>query len=108
MTKSKSPGARRAQPPGTGGKPANFGNLKPESMQQSGLRGIASRHGYVVKKIEQSLFNLETDLGEANDVAAKHPDFVERLLKIAERARADLGDSLTQRTGKGVRPSGKL
>jgi arylsulfatase len=97
-----------AQPPGKDGKPANFGNLKPESMQQSGLRGIASRHGYVVKKIEQSLFNLEEDRGETTDVAAKHPDVVARLLTIAERARADLGDSQTRRTGKGVRPSGKL
>ena len=44
-----------AQPPGKNGKPANFENLKPESMQMSGLRGIASRHGYLVKKIEQSL-----------------------------------------------------
>lgn len=97
-----------AQPPGTGGKPANFGNLKPESMQQSGLRGIASRHGYVVKKIEQSLFNLADDLGETTDIAAKHPDAVARLQKVAERAREDLGDALTRRTGKGVRPSGKL
>ncbi len=97
-----------AQPPGSGGKPANFGNLKPESMQMSGLRGIASRHGYVVKKIEQSLYNLEEDLGESTDVAAKHPDVVARLLKLAEAAREDLGDSLTKRTGKGIRPSGKL
>jgi t-SNARE complex subunit (syntaxin) len=77
-------------------------------MQQSGLRGIASRHGYVVKKIEQSLFNLADDLGETTDIAAKHPDAVARLQKVAERAREDLGDALTRRTGKGVRPSGKL
>ena len=97
-----------AQPPGTGGKPANFANLKPESMQQSGLRGIASRHGYVVKKIEPSLFNLEDDFAETTNIAAQHPDVVQRLEKIAERAREDLGDSLTRRTGKGIRPSGKL
>jgi arylsulfatase len=97
-----------AEPRGKDGKPANFANLKPQSMQQSGLRGIASRHGYLVKKIEQSLFSLESDVGETKDVAAEHPDVVERLLKIAEAAREDLGDSLTKRTGKGVRPSGKL
>jgi arylsulfatase len=97
-----------AQPPGKDGKPANFANLKPESMQQSGLRGIASRHGYLVRKIEQSLFNLEADVGETNDVAADHLDIVDRLLKLAEEARADLGDSLTKRTGANVRPSGKL
>ena len=97
-----------ADPPGTGGKPANFANLKPASMQLSGLRGIASRHGYVVQKIEQSLYNLESDVGEKNDVAAQHPDIVRRLLDLAEAARADLGDSLTGRTGANVRPCGKL
>jgi arylsulfatase A-like enzyme len=95
-----------AQPPGKNGKPANFENLKPESMQMSGLRGIASRHGYLVKKLEQSLYNLEEDVGEATNVAAQHPDVVERLLKLAEAARADLGDSLTKRQGAAVRPCG--
>jgi arylsulfatase len=97
-----------AQPPGKDGKPANFANLRPESMQQSGLRGIASRHGYLIRKIDQSLFNLDSDIGEASNVAADHADVVERLLKLAEAARADLGDSLTKRTGANVRPSGKL
>jgi arylsulfatase len=96
-----------AQPPGKDGKPANFANLKPESMQMSGLRGIASRHGYLVKKMEQSLFNLDDDVGETTDVAAQHPDVVKRLLGLAGEARADLGDSLTKRQGAGVRPSGK-
>lgn len=97
-----------AQPPGKDGKPANFANLKPESMQMSGLRGIASRHGYVVKKIELSLFNLEGDMGETTNVAEMHPDVVRQLLDLAEQARIDLGDSLTKRTGQNVRPSGKL
>lgn len=93
-------------PTGKDGKPANFANLKPESMQQSGLRGIASRHGYLVRKIEQSLFNLEDDVGETTNIAAQHPEIVERLLKLAEQARADLGDSLTKRAGASVRPCG--
>jgi arylsulfatase A-like enzyme len=96
-----------AEPPGKNGKPANFENLKPESMQMSGLRGIASRHGYLVKKIEQSLFNLDDDIGETTDVSKTHSDIVQRLLKLAENARADLGDSLTKRQGLGVRPCGK-
>jgi arylsulfatase len=96
-----------AQPPGKNGKPANFENLKPESMQMSGLRGIASRHGYLVKKIERSLFNLDEDIGETTDVAGQHSEVVQRLLKLAEDARADLGDSLTKRQGGGIRPSGK-
>ncbi len=97
-----------SQPTGKNGKPANFENLKPESMAMSGLRGIASRHGYVVKKIEQTLYNLDDDLGEARDVSAQHPDVVQRLLKLAEDARVDLGDSLTKRPGTNIRPCGSL
>jgi arylsulfatase len=96
-----------AQPPGKDGKPANFANLKPESMQQSGLRGIASRHGYTVRKIELSLYNLETDVGEATNVADRHPEVVRQLQDLAEKARADLGDSLTKRIGANLRPAGK-
>jgi arylsulfatase len=94
-------------PPGTGGKPANFANLKPESMQLSGLRGIASRHGYRVERIELSLFNLKDDVEEQRNVASEHPDVVARLQRFAEQARADLGDSLTKRTGANVRPAGR-
>ena len=97
-----------AKPAGQNGKPANFANLKPESMQMSGLRGIASRHGYVVERLELSLFDLNNDVGETMNVAQEHPRIVERLLELAEKARADLGDSLTKRTGANVRPSGKL
>ena len=47
------------------------------------------------------LYNLETDIGETRDVAADHPDVVERLTAIADRARAELGDH--DRIGSGVR-----
>jgi arylsulfatase A-like enzyme len=96
-----------AQPPGKNGKPANFENLKPESMAMSGLRGIASRHGYNVQPIGQVLYNLDDDIGETRDVSAQHPDVVGFLLKLAEDARADLGDSLTKRQGANVRPCGQ-
>jgi arylsulfatase len=95
-----------AQPPGRDGKPANFENMKPQSIELSGIRGIASRHGYVVKQIGLSLFNLREDPGESRDVAADHPDIVKELQALAETARADLGDSLTGRKGAGVRPPG--
>jgi len=38
------------------------------------------------------LFNLETDIGERKNVAAEHADVVQRLLALAEKARADIGD----------------
>jgi arylsulfatase len=93
-------------PPGTDGKPANHGRQKPEAMAVSGLRGIASRHGYKVEKLPLSLFDLENDIGESKSVADAHPEVVKRLLGYAEAARAELGDSLTGAKGKGVRPCG--
>lgn len=95
-----------AGPTRTDGKPANHGQQKPEAMTSSGLRGIASRHGYKVAKIELSLYDLETDIGETTNVAAQHPEVVQRLLALAEAARVELGDSLTKTPGKGVRPCG--
>lgn len=54
------------------------------------------------------LFNLRTDREETKDVAAAHPAVVQRLLAFAEKCRADLGDSLTKRTGTGVREPGRV
>jgi arylsulfatase len=93
-------------PTRTDGKPANHGKQKPEAMSASGLRGIASRHGYKVAKIGLSLYDLESDVGERVNAAEEHPEVVKKLLALAESARAELGDSLTGAKGKGVRPCG--
>ncbi len=53
------------------------------------------------------LYDLRSDPGEKNDVASREPAVVTRLLAVAERARTELGDSLTQREGRGVRPAGR-
>ncbi|MCI0702262.1 MAG: sulfatase [Planctomycetia bacterium] len=93
-------------PTRTDGKPANHGKQKPEAMSSSGLRGIASRHGYKIEKTELALYDLDTDIGEKVNVAEKHPDVVKKLLGFVEAARTDLGDSLTRVKGKGVRACG--
>ena len=46
-------------PPGKDGKPANYERMKPKAIAESGIRGIASRHGYRVEKIGLSLFDLK-------------------------------------------------
>jgi arylsulfatase len=96
-----------ASPPGHDGRPANYKHMTPEAMSVSGLRGVASRHGYVVRHQGQALFDLKNDVGETRDVTAEHPEIVKQLQALAEVARAELGDSLTKRTGNGVRPAGQ-
>ena len=73
------------QPAGNGGKPGKYRQIE-------------------IK--EPALFDLATDIGETTDVKARFPDIVKRLLALAERARTELGDSLTKRQGAGVRPAG--
>ena len=92
--------------PGKGGKPANFENLTPDAITESGLKGIASRHGYRIKNTELELYNLMDDIGETKNVADEHQDIVKRLVALAEVARSDLGDRLTDRVGVNLRPSG--
>ncbi|MEW4452715.1 sulfatase-like hydrolase/transferase [Bremerella sp. JC817] len=92
--------------PGKGGKPSNWGNNQAQSITQSGIRGIASRHGGRVEDIELSLFDLSNDPGETKNVADQHPDVVARLKKLAEPIRADLGDSLNGVEGTGIRAAG--
>ncbi|MDE0624857.1 MAG: sulfatase [Bryobacterales bacterium] len=50
---------------------------------------------------ELSLYNLEADIGEKDNVAAANPEVVERLTALADRAREELGDY--DRMGSGVR-----
>jgi arylsulfatase A len=97
-----------AGPARSDGKPAGFENMKPLSMDASGIRGIASRHGYKVERAAAALYDLRTDSGETQDVSAGHPDVVRRLQSFAEKARDDLGDTLTGRKGTGVRTPGSL
>jgi arylsulfatase len=61
---------------------------------------------YEQRKLEAAeLFDLDADIGEAKNLAAAHPDVVARLEALAEKCRAELGDTLTKREGKGVRPA---
>ncbi|MFN0018004.1 MAG: sulfatase [Pirellulaceae bacterium] len=57
---------------------------------------------------ELALFDLESDVGETKNVAAKQPDIVARLQKLADEAREDLGDAHQKKMGKNRRPAGTL
>jgi len=54
----------------------------------------------------KQLFNLETDIGEATNVAKDHADIVAQLEKHAEAMRADLGDKT--KDAPGVRELGRV
>jgi len=59
-------------------------------------------------KVARALYDLETDPGEQKSVAAEHPDVDERLQKLLEAAREDLGDARRKMVGKNVRPVGRV
>ncbi len=52
------------------------------------------------------LFNVVEDVGCRENVAAEHPEVVERLMRLAAKARADLGDA--GKPGAGQRPVGRF
>lgn len=81
----------------------------PHPYRHLELPGGGSKPGrYTQLKIELSLFDLERDVGETTNLAEKRPEVVARLMTFVERARADLGDALTGREGKNLRPAGQL
>jgi arylsulfatase len=92
--------------PGKAGKPSNFGQLAPSAITQSGVEGIATRHGYRVEQLELSLFDLEADPGEQTNLVAKYPEIVEKLSALAQTMRQELGDSLLGVQGSGLREPG--
>ena len=71
-----------------------------------GENGYPGRYSTVETGIE--LFNLKDDIGEKIDLAKKYPDIVERLNRLGDQARIELGDRLRGIKGKGVRPQGRI
>ena len=76
-----------------------------QSLERAGHDGAPGT--FARKELELSLFDLEADPGESTNVADNHLEVVTRLMWFAERARDDLGDSLTKRAGKNVRAAAK-
>jgi arylsulfatase A len=72
-----------------------------------GTGGTPVRY-HSAKVTKPELYNLADDIGETRDLAAKYPEVVKRLERFAEKARAELGDRLTKRQGKGVRAPGQV
>ena len=77
-----------------------------QSLETAGTDGLPGT--YVRREIELSLFDLDKDPGESTNVAGANPNVVKSLMVFVERAREDLGDALTKRAGKHVRPPGRM
>jgi arylsulfatase A len=84
----------------------------------NGLRLNAVRHGDWklqiamgrtagpnAERFQPKLYNLRTDIGEATDVSAAHPEIVARLQSLIAAMKADLG---TEGTGPGCREPARV
>ncbi len=56
-------------------------------------------------EVKTALYNLTHDPGEVYDVQKLYPEIAEKIMAFVEQAREDLGDNLTKRRGKNVRPA---
>lgn len=56
--------------------------------------------------LEPELYDMANDIEEHHNVAARHPDVVQKLLAMAEQCRTELGDTQFNRKGAGVRAPG--
>lgn len=72
---------------------------------EPGTEGMPGPYAKVTTDLE--LYDLREDIGETRDLAGRHPDVVADLQALAEIARAELGDRLTGRRGRGEREPGR-
>jgi len=63
---------------------------------------------YAQGKCGLELYNMGDDVSEEYDVAHKNPDIVKKLMKLGDKARDELGDTLTGKTGKEIREPGRI
>ena len=75
-------------------------------VAQAGADGMPGT--YIHPQTGLALYDLEADIGESHNVAAAHPDVVERLSRLADAMRAALGDERTGTVGSEIRPAGEV
>ncbi len=73
--------------------------------QSENLEAGRNTSGTPGTEFTPTLYNLDIDIGEQHDVAAEHPEVIERLQKLVAAMDADLG---VRKPGPGVRPPGRV
>lgn len=90
----------------------NWKLILPHNCTQmyEGVLPMNDRFGglYNTVDVPLALYDLRRDPGEEYDVQSMYPQVVRELQAVAEEARQDLGDRLTQRSGARVREAGKV
>jgi arylsulfatase A-like enzyme len=74
--------------------------------REPGKDGIPGKYDYSAT-IGLELFDLESDIAETTDVSSQYPEVMERLMKLADAKRAELGDALQGVEGFGKREPGR-
>ncbi len=85
--------------------PHSYRTLKPD--QDFKDDGIPNKYE-MVKVEEPELYNLRKDISEKENLAASNPQIVEKMMELAENARADMGDALIDREGANLREPGRI
>ncbi|WP_136467728.1 sulfatase [Flagellimonas onchidii] len=75
--------------------------------QEPGEDGLPGEYRWIdMEDIE--LYDVENDISETKNVAAEHPEVVERIKLLANEMRTRLGDSLLELEGTETREPGRL
>ncbi len=83
--------------------PHKYRSYKGVEPKNNGLPGPYGK-GEV---IELELYDLENDISETTNLAARYPEIVKELSTIGDSARAELGDRIYNKKGIGVREPGR-
>ena len=75
--------------------------------REPGSGGIPGKYDYSAA-IGLELFDLDSDVSERDNVARLYPEVVERLTAMADSMRLELGDNLTEVTGRSNREPGRV
>ena len=75
--------------------------------QTSGADGKPGSYNYEVST-GLELYNLTDDVAEQHNVTIEYPEIVNRLTKLANLKRRQLGDALTNQPGSELREPGRV